>query len=162
MLALNASFRVRGQNGDRPIPASEFFVGMFSTAMAPEEILVEITVPPLPPRTGWSFQEVARRHGDFALVGVAAAVTLDENSHCRGARIAFLSVGDGPVIADQAAQALIGQVGNDKNIQAAADVAASQDIDPPGDIHASAEYRRHLARVLARRALQQAFLRAQK
>lgn len=162
MLALNANFRVQSQSGERWIPASEFFVGMFSTAMAPEEILVEIAVPPLPPRTGWSFQEVARRHGDFALVGAAAVVTIDENSQCKDAQIVFLSVGDGPVKAQQAVQTLIGQVGNEQNIQATAEIAANQDIDPPSDIHASADYRRHLAKVLTRRALQQAFQRAQK
>jgi carbon-monoxide dehydrogenase medium subunit len=161
MLTLQANFRVRNRSEERWIPASEFFMGMFSTALSPEEILVEIAVPPLPPRSGWSFQEVARRHGDFALVGVAAVVSLNENSKCQQARMALLSVGDGPVVASRSAQSLVGHTVTEELIRAAAEVTATQDIDPPGDIHASSEYRRHLARVLTARALKQAFKRAQ-
>jgi len=161
MLALNANFLVRSKSGERWIPASEFFLGMFSTALAPEEILVEIAVPPLPARSGWSFLEVARRHGDFALVGVAVVVSLDKNSRCEQARIALLSVGDGPVVAKKSVQSLIGQTGSDEVIRVVAEITARQDIDPPADIHATAEYRRHLARVLISRALKQAFKRAE-
>lgn len=161
MLALNANFLVRSKSGERWIPASEFFLGMFSTALAPEEILVEIAVPPLPARSGWSFLEVARRHGDFALVGVAVVVSLDKNSRCEQARIALLSVGDGPLVAKQSVQSLIGQTGSDEVIRVVAEITARQDIDPPADIHATAEYRRHLARVLISRALKQAFKRAE-
>ena len=96
-LALTARFRVRSQSGERWVPADEFFIGFFTTALEPDELLVEVALPPMPPGSGWSFQEIARRHGDYALVGAATVVTLDDQGRCQGARIVFLSVGDGPV-----------------------------------------------------------------
>ncbi len=104
--------------------------------------------------------EVARRHGDYALVGVAAVVTLDPGGRCGAARIALVSVGDGPALATRAAALLVGAEPTAAAIRAAADAAARQDIDPPADIHASAAYRRHLTAVLTRRALARAFERA--
>lgn len=157
--ALDARFCARSQAGERWIPASEFFVSLFATALEPDELLVEVALPPLPPRTGWAFTEMSRRHGDYALVGVAAVVTLDERDQCRAAKLVFLSVGDGPVEAQQAAHLLIGQAPNAEAIHAAAETAAA-DIAPNSDIHASAEFRRHLAGVLARRVLTQAVERA--
>ena len=159
-VALNARFRVRSRSGERWIPAEEFFIGFFTTALEPDELLIETALPAMPPRSGWSFQEIARRHGDYALVGVAAVVTLDDKDQCQEARLVFLSVGDGPVEARQAAEALRGQAPTSEAIRAAAEIAASQDVDPSSDIHASADYRRHLVRVLTRRALEQAFERA--
>jgi CO/xanthine dehydrogenase FAD-binding subunit len=160
-LALDASFRLRSQTRERSVKASDFYVGLFATALEPDEILVEVAVPSLPPRTGWSLQEMARRHGDYALVGVAAICTLDEQGDCRQVRIALLSVGDGPVLAQQAMKGLLGERPTDGLILAIAETAANEDIDPGGDIHASAAYRRHLAKVLTRRALTSAVARAQ-
>lgn len=159
-VALNARFRVRSRSGERWIPAEEFFIGFFTTALEPDELLIETALPAMPPRSGWSFQEIARRHGDYALVGVAAVVTLDDKDQCQEARLVFLSVGDGPVEARQAAEALRGQAPTSEAIRAAAEIAASQDVDPSSDIHASADYRRHLVKVLTRRVLEQAFERA--
>jgi len=160
MLALKAAMVVSSQSGTREIPADDFFVGLFSTAVAPGELLTEIRIPPPDKRSGFAFQEISRRHGDFALVGVAAAVELDDEGRCGQARVALLSVGDRPMLARQAAEALIGQRPSAGSIRAAADAAATRDIDPPGDIHASARYRRQLASVLTRRALERAFERA--
>lgn len=159
-VALNGRFRLRGQTGERWVSADEFFVGFFTTALEPDELLVEVALPPMPPRTGWSFQEIARRHGDYALVGVAALVTLDDKDQCQQARVVFLSVGEGPVEAHQAADTLKGQVLTAEVIRAAAEIAARADVDPGSDIHASAAFRRHLAQVLARRALEEAVERA--
>lgn len=163
-LALNARFRLRSPAGERWVSADDFFVGFFTTALEPGELLVEIALPPMPHsrngRSGWSFQEIARRHGDYALVGVAALVTLDDRDRCQQARLVFLSVGEGPVEAHQAAEVLKGQRPTPEAIRAASETAANADIDPGSDIHASAEFRRHLAKVLARRALTQAFQRA--
>ena len=100
--------------------------------------------------------EVARRHGDYALAGVAVSFTLDDQGRCRDVRIAVVSVGDGPELARKAAKALTGEVPTEKVIAEAADLAGTKDIDPPGDIHASAAYRRSLTTVLTRRALVQA------
>jgi carbon-monoxide dehydrogenase medium subunit len=160
MLALEAELRVQGQTGTRWVSAKDFFVGMFATALAAEELLVEIKIPAVRPRTGWAFEEVARRHGDYALVGVAVVVTLDESGVCREARIALLSVGDGPVRAMQAGQSLLGRKPDKQALVEATNILANQDIDPGNDIHASAEFRRHLAGVLTGRALARAFARA--
>jgi carbon-monoxide dehydrogenase medium subunit len=158
--ALDARFLVRSRRGERWIPAHEFFVDLFATALEPDELLVEVVLPALPEQTGCAFQEVARRHGDYALVGAAAVVTLDDKNLCQRARLVYFSVGNGPVEAHQAAAALRGQALTAEAIAAAAETAASVDIDPPGDIHASAKFRRHLANVLARRALTAAYQRA--
>jgi carbon-monoxide dehydrogenase medium subunit len=159
-VALKARFRLRSQSGERWVPADEFFLGPFFTALDVGELLVEVALPAMPPRSGWSFHEISRRHNDFALVGIAALVTLDDANQCQGARLVFLSVGDAPVVAHKAAETLAGQAPTLEAIRAAAETAANDDIDPVGDIHASAKYRRHLAQVLARRALTQAFERA--
>jgi len=159
-VALDGQFRLRGQAGERRVPADEFFVGMFTTLLEPDELLVEIALPATPPHSGWSFLEVARRHHDLALVGVTAVVTLDERNQCQRVRLVLFSVGDGPVLARKAGETLIGQSPTPEAIRAAAETAAAVDIDPGSDIHASAEYRRHLAEVLSRRALTQAFERA--
>jgi 6-hydroxypseudooxynicotine dehydrogenase subunit alpha len=159
MVALGATFRARGRTGVRAMAAEEFFTGLFTTALAPHELLVEIVVPPPAPGTGSAFVEMARRHGDYALAGVAAVVTLERDGRCRAVRIALFSVGDGPVLARAAAGLLEAQVPSPELFRAVAD-RASRDIDPPGDIHASSAYRRHLAGVLVRRALTRAWERA--
>ncbi len=159
--ALEARFKILKQGGERVVPASEFFVGLLMTVMEPEELLVEIEIPPLPPRSGWSLKEVARRPHDFALVGVAAIVTLDRKERCESARLVYLSAGDGPVSAPEAAALLTGEKITPDLIAAAADKAAGDEIDPGSDIHAKAEFRRHLANVLTRRALEEAYQRAQ-
>jgi len=159
-VALEGSFLLRNQGGERWVPANEFFVGLFTSVLEPDELLVEAKFPPLSNRTGYALVEVARRPHDFALVGVAALVTLDQDNRCKRARLVFLSVGDGPVEALQAAEMLRGQELTPESMRAASDTAAKRDIDPGSDIHATAEYRRHLAGVLSYRALEKALLRA--
>lgn len=160
MLALNARFTVSSQAGTREVEADDFFVGLFTTAVQPGELLTDIRIPPAPSHSGCAFQEISRRHGDFALVGVAAVVSLDAAGNCADARIALLSVGDRPMRAVEAAKTLTGQRPSVESIAAAADAAATKDIDPSSDIHASTRYRRHLAKVLTRRVLTRAFERA--
>ena len=160
MLALGARLKARSASGERWIDVQNFFSGMFSTDLAPEEVLVEIELPSSPPRTGWSFLEVAPRAGDYASMGVAALLTLDENGVCRRARLVYLNAGDGPVQAREAAQVLEGVVLNDALIEFAAALASGKEIDPFGNIHASPEYQRHLANVLTRKALKTAQKRA--
>ncbi len=159
-VALNGRFRLRSPKGERWVPAQDFFIGLFTTVLQPDELLVEVALPPLPALTGGSFMEVARRRHDFALVGVAAVVTLDGKGVCQQVRMVFLSAGDRPMEARRAAEVLTGQTPTPEAIRAAAEIAASDDIDPSSDIHATAEFRRHLAKVLARRALDQACRRA--
>ena len=158
--ALEAQFKIQNQKGERLVPASEFFVGLLMTSMEPEDLLVEVQIPPLPARSGWSLKEVARRPHDFALMGVAAILTLDKKDRCTEARMVYLSAGDGPISAPDAANMLIGNEITNELITAAAETAAADEIDPGSDIHATAEFRRHLANVLTRRALEEALQRA--
>ncbi len=151
---------LRSTRGSRWVDADDFFVGLFTTALEPDEMVVEIALPPLPPRTGWAFDEFSRRHGDFALVGVAAAVTLDPAGAVEDARLVFMGVGDRPMKGDTAVALLRGQVPSADLIEEAATRAAQEDIDPFGDVHASAAFRRHLAAVLAKRVLTRAVERA--
>ena len=160
MLALNAQFRLQSQRGERWITAGDFFVGIFATAREPDELLTEMVLPPLPSRAGCAFREVARRHGDYALVGAAAVVALDEQGRCEHARLTLLSVGEGPVDVHAVYPLLSGEMPSSETLRAAAENAA-RDIDPPADIHASAAYRRHLTRVLSQDVLTRAVARAQ-
>ncbi len=159
-VALGAHFKLKRGTQTRTVSAEDFFVGLFATVMEPDEMLLEIELPPLPPRSGWAFTEVARRHGDYALVGVAAGIVLDATGNCADVRLSFLSVGDHAVLAHNAIAALKGHPPTAEAIANAAAIAANDDISPGSDIHATAEYRRHLAKVLAQRALTQAADRA--
>jgi carbon-monoxide dehydrogenase medium subunit len=158
--ALEARFKLQKQKSERWVSADEFFIGLLMTCMEPEELLVEIEIPPLPARTGWSLKEVARRPHDFALVGVAAIVTLDKKGRCEMTKLVYLSAGDGPISAPEAAGLLQGEEITPELIAAAAEKASRDEIDPGSDIHATAEFRRHLAKVLTRRALEEAYQRA--
>ena len=160
MLASQARLKAHSVSGERWIEAKDFFVGMFTTALEPDEILVEIELPFMPPRTGWSFLEVAPRAGDYAMMGVAVLVTLDEAGQCQHAKLVYLNAGDGPVDATQAAQLLQGEMFNDDLIDMCAQTASQQEINPFGNIHASVDYQRHLANVLTRKALKLAVKRA--
>ena len=160
MLILEASFRLIGASSERWVDARDFFIDLYLTDREPEELLAEISIPPMETNTGWAFDEIARRHGDFALVGVGAHVGLDSNGKCSDAKIGLMSVGNTPILAKKAMELLIGQEPDKALIMEAAEVAASQDIDPGSDIHASAAYRKQLSRVLAEKVLQKAFNRA--
>ncbi len=161
MLALDARLKAQNASGERWIDAHDFFAGMFTTALASDEILVEIELPFMPPHTGWSFMEVAPRAGDYALMGVAALVTLDENGKCKNAKLVYLNAGDGPVDAKESARLLEGEALNDKLIESAAAMASEKEINPFGNIHTSIDFQRHLANVLTKNALKQAVKRAE-
>jgi len=158
-VALEARFRIVSAGGERWAPAAEFFVGLLTADLQPGELLVEVAVPPMPPGSGWSFHELARRTGDYAHAGVAVVLTRD-NGACSRARLVFLSLGDGPMRARQAEQLLETQGVSESTIDEASALAAASEIEPSGDIHASRAYKRHLARVLTRRALTEAWQRA--
>lgn len=161
MLALNARLKVRSASNERWVEARDFFVGMFTTALEADEVLVEIELPATPVRTGCSFQEVAPRKGDYALMGVAALLTLDENGICTHAKLVYLNAGDGPVDAKDASGLLQGQKVNDSLIRSAAAHASEREITPFGNVHASPDFQAHLANVLTKKALQQALERAE-
>lgn len=159
MVALRARLRLRRAGGERWVEATDFFQGLFTTALEPDEILVEIAIPPWPRGSGHAFVELARRHGDYAQAGVAAVVQLDDSGNCRQARLVYLNVGETPLAAAAAAE-LIGHVPSAELIAQVAAYAAQEEIHPTGDIHATAAYKRHLAAVLGRRAILQAVTRA--
>jgi CO/xanthine dehydrogenase FAD-binding subunit len=161
MLALSARLKAKSVSGERWVDAQDFFMGMFTTALEPDEILVEIELPASPPRTGWSFMEIAPRAGDYALMGVAALVTLDENKRCEHSRLVYLNAGEGPVEAKEAEKLLIGESLDDGLIESAASKVSEHEINPFGNIHASPEFQRHLANVLTKKALKQATQRAE-
>jgi carbon-monoxide dehydrogenase medium subunit len=143
MLALRATFTLTGPTGQRIVPATEFFQGFLETALAPDEILTEITVPKTGD-AGWSFQKFNRRAQDWAIVGVAAV--RNGSTH-----VALVNMASMPVVATAVEEAA-----NSGASAAEAASKASDGLDPPGDLNASPEYRRHLAEVLTRRALLEA------
>jgi carbon-monoxide dehydrogenase medium subunit len=157
-LALDAELVARGPAGTRTIPAREFFLGPLSTALAPDELLVEVRIPRLPPGTGWVFLELSRRHGDFAIVGVAAVLTLAPDGRIGQASLALCGAGPKPVRAARAEAALAGSEPSEERFREAGEIAA-QEIDPDSDLHASADYRRRVAAVLVRQALTEAHRR---
>ena len=154
-LALDAKFKVARDGIDRAIPAEDFFIDYLTTALAPDEILREIVFPIVRPSSGYALEEVTRRHGDFAIAGAVAIVDLDDAGKIDDARIALFGVAPTPVRAGKVEQALAGQQANEDAIR---DTAALLDnvLDPPGDIHASSAYRKHVAAVLTARALKRA------
>ncbi|MGH3281479.1 MAG: FAD binding domain-containing protein [Trebonia sp.] len=152
--ALDAEFLVRRRSGDRVIPAAKWFEGYLTTARHPDEILVEVRFPAAGPGTGAAFQEVARRHGDFAIVGLAASLTLAGGA-ISDARLAFSGVADVPVRAAGAEDLLIGERPSAELFEEAAR-AATADLDPPADLHGSSEYRKKIAATLVRRGLRAA------
>jgi carbon-monoxide dehydrogenase medium subunit len=152
-LALDFELRLRSRDGERRLAARDFFTGFFTTALEPGEVVTEVRIPPRPAGTGFAFLEIARRHGDYAQAGVAARVAIDAEGRCREARLVFLAVGPGPVEAHRAAAAVEGGVVSDELFAEAGRVAAAEDVDPTGDLHASAEFKRHLVAVLTKRAL---------
>lgn len=159
MVALGARFRLQSERGDRWTNAADFFLGLFATLLEPGELLVEIEIPMPRPRTGHAFLEIARRHGDYALAGAAAAVSLDAQGRGERARLVLFGVGEGPWVATRA-EGMLGGESPGPELLAGAAEAVRAEVDPPSDIHASGGYRRHLSGVLARRVLERAFERA--
>jgi carbon-monoxide dehydrogenase medium subunit len=160
VVALAGRLRAQSKKGERWIDAADFFVGALSTALEPDEMLMEVELPTAPARSGACFMEVSRRRGDFAIIGVAATVRLDREGRCAEARIGLCNAGDVPVLAAEASESLAGRkIGAPEIKQAAALVQSA--IDPGGSIHASKEFQRHIAGVLTARAVAAAVQRAE-
>ncbi len=159
IVALEAELTLASASATRTVSADSFFVGPLSTTLAPGEMLTEVRIPGVPARTGSAFVEMARRAGDYALVGVAALITLDGAGRCQRARVALCGVGPTPVRARAAEEALAGQAPAGAALDEAASRAAAA-TSPPSDLHASAEFRRRLARHFTREAIETAARRA--
>ena len=152
--ALDAEFVVCGQSGERVVPAAEWFEGYFTTSRRPDELLAEVRFPAAKRGTGISFQEVARRHGDFAIVGLAASLTLSDGA-ISDARLAFAGLSDVPVRAAAAEDLLVGERPSTELFDEAAR-RATEDVNPPADLNGSSDYRKTVAATLVRRGLRAA------
>jgi aerobic carbon-monoxide dehydrogenase medium subunit len=149
--ALDAEFVVRGQSGERVIPAAEWFEGYLMTSRRSDELLLAVRFPAAGPGTGVSFQEVARRHGDFAIVGLGVSLVLS-GGVISDARLAFAGLSDVPVRAVAAEDLLVGERPSAELFDEAAR-RATGDVDPPDDLHGSSDYRKTVAAVVVRRGL---------
>jgi len=158
-LALGAEFVVKGAGNERVVPAEEFFLEYMTTTVGPRELLTEIRLSSWRAGCGWAIEEVARRRGDFAIVGVVALLQLGEAGLCEAARLALFGVSERPVRAQRGEQVLVGK-GLDAKAFAAAAQAVVDELDPVSDVHASGEYRREVAAFLTKKALHAALARA--
>jgi len=158
-LALGAELVATGPGGQRTIKADDFFVGMLTTALAPDEILTEVRLPLPPPGTGGAYRKVFNPASHYAIVGVAALLTVGGDGRCQQARIGLTGGSTKPLRAAAAEAALVGQVLDDGVLAAAAE-RATEGVEPVGDIHASREFRLHLTKVYTQRALRLALSRA--
>jgi CO/xanthine dehydrogenase FAD-binding subunit len=159
LLALDAQLRVRGARGQRSVAARDFFVTYLTTVLEADELVTEIELPIPPVGHGWSVQEITRRHGDFALVAVAAVVKRGADGSLAQVRLAVGGVGGAPVDASDAAATLLGTRPEPADLEALAQRVMEM-LDPDTDVHAPAEYRREVAGVLCERALAEAIERA--
>ena len=159
VLALGGRLRAQSVRGERWIEAADFFVGALTTALAHDEMLVEVELPIAPPRSGSCFMELARRRGDFAIIGVACTLRFDTEGRCSEARIGLCNAGDTPVVVAAAGDSLVGERVEQRQIDEAAAIVR-RSIEPGGNVHASSEYQRHIAGVLTARALARANERA--
>jgi CO/xanthine dehydrogenase FAD-binding subunit len=160
MVALSADFTVESlAEGTREIPATEFYLNFLTTALGPADLLTSVRIPSPPVNMGWAFHEISRRHGDFALVAVAAGIAVGADGRVTEARVALGGVSPTPVRSTVAEESLVGQVPSQQLFAAAAQAAAAE-LDPDGDLHASADLRRHLAANLIASALASASQRS--
>jgi aerobic carbon-monoxide dehydrogenase medium subunit len=156
ILAVDATIIARSVRGERRIPAAEFFSSHFTTTIEPDELVVAVEVPAAPPRTGQAFTEVAARHGDFALAGAAAVVTVDEDGAITEVRIVCTAVAPTPVRVP-AAEKLLRGARPGPELLAEIESAVEETLDPTPELKASARYKRHTAAVLAGRAVARAW-----
>lgn len=154
-LVCDALLHIAGPTGERVVPAEAFFESIFSTALADGELLTEIVFPAWPAARRWAFEEVSRREGDFAMVGIAAWFDTEDGNRITDARLAAIGAGDTPLRLPSAEAALVGNIA-DAALFADAAQAGIADLQPGGDIHASAEYRREVGGVLIGRVLAKA------
>jgi aerobic carbon-monoxide dehydrogenase medium subunit len=154
LLALEGSVTAQGPSGQRSIAADELFSDYLTTALAPDEVMTEVRVP-APNGWGFGYQKFNRRREDWAMVGVCALVRKAGDGSCEDVRIGLTNMGSTPLRASAAEEALRGGTLDADALAAAAEQAA-EGTDPPGDLNATPEYKKHLARVLCRRALEDA------
>ena len=158
-VALGADLVAAGTEGQRVLAADDFFETYFTTQLEPTELLTEVRFPPWPNGAGWGFEELAIRHGDYALAGVCAVIEKGRSGLCERASIVLFGVGDTPVRATRAEARLVGSAIDEEALNELRELV-SDEIEPDGDVHATSEYRKDVAGVLARRCVKAAASRA--
>lgn len=161
-VAQNFGLKIQSKSAERWVNAEEFYISMYTNVIEADEMLVEIKLPKLPAHTGTSYKQMARQAGASALVGTATLISLDGSGVCTNARAAFMGVGEMPILSAVISEALIGQKLNAALISDAVENCVSNELDPGQDMHATPDFRRHLARTLGKAALLEAFARAEK
>jgi carbon-monoxide dehydrogenase medium subunit len=154
-LTCDAEIAVVGKSGARVVRAADFFTGALTTALAPDQIIVEVRLPPWPAGRRWGFAEFARRRGDFAMAAAAVFYDEDERGHAINAHVGVIGVADRPLRLP-GVEALLNGATIDAATIALAEAAAAAAVDPPDDVHVGADYRRALAGTMVERALKQA------
>ena len=161
-MVMGAKCLIRGKGKeDRWVEAKDLIIGPFMTVIEYEEMLTEVVLPPNPPRTGSSYQQVARQSGGYALAAVTSVVTLDEKDKCKSVRMILMGVGEMPILSQKVSEMLTGKEGSEELFKEIAEAVQSE-IDPATDLNGTSEYRRDLIRVLVQRSLSTAFERAKK
>jgi carbon-monoxide dehydrogenase medium subunit len=161
-VAMNANVLIRGKGKERWVSASDLIIGPFMTVIEPDEMLAEVFLAPNPARTGSNYQQVSRQSGGYAQAAVASVITLDEQNRCKNVRLVLMSVGEVPILSLKAVEILLGNEPTPDALKAVAEAAATKEIDPATDLHATANYRRNLIRVLVIRSLTEAIARAKR
>jgi carbon-monoxide dehydrogenase medium subunit len=156
LIALDAKIKLSSAKGDRVIPLEEFYTGLFETALNKDELVVEVQVPFVRPRTATAYKKFNLIENDQGIAGVAATVEVDQSRVCKDARIVLSNAGVTPIVAKGAEKVLIGKKLNEALLAEAAE-AVAKEADPVSDIHASEEFRRHLVKVLTKRIVKQAW-----
>jgi carbon-monoxide dehydrogenase medium subunit len=160
-VAMDANILVRGKGKERWVKAPELIIGPFMTVIEPEELLVEVVLPANPPHTGSNYSQVSRQSGGYAQAAVASVVTLD-GEKVKNVRLVLMSVGEVPILSQKAVEIMVGEKPTAEVLKAVAEAAATSEIDPATDLHATADYRRTLVRVLVMRSLAESIARAKK
>jgi CO/xanthine dehydrogenase FAD-binding subunit len=161
-MVMNMQALIKGKGKERWVDAPDLIIGPFMTVIEPEEMLAELVIKPLAPRTGSKYVQVSRQSGGYAQSAVASIVTLDENDTCKDVRMVLMSVAEVPILSQKAGEILIGNKPTKEAIEEVAEAVTAGEIDPATDLHASADYRRSITRVLIVRSLTEAFERAKR
>lgn len=160
-VAMDANVLIRGKGKERWVRAPELIIGPFMTLIEPDEMLAEVVLPANPPHTGSNYMQVSRQSGGYAQAAVASVVTLDGDK-VKNVRLVLMSVGETPILSQKAVEILVGEKPTAETLKAVAEAASTSEIDPATDLHATADYRRTLIRVLVMRSLAESIARAKK
>ena len=161
-VVMNMKVLIRGKGKERWVDAPDLIVGPFMTVIEPDEMLAEVVIRPLPPKTGSKYVQVSRQNGGYAQSAVASVVTLDDRNRCKEVRLVLMSLGEMPILSSKAPALLVGHEFSPDLVKTLAEEIVKSEIDPATDLHATAEYRRRITRALVIQSLTEAFDRAKR